>query len=178
MVGENTLAGIDWIKVKRSLTREAFAQKYPVPFLLRKAPRAFPTPGGEEPPTAPSHLGFHTKIMDPTRPAPPPQRLPGVLVMPLTKVEGGAFAERISVGRALNCDVVIRDESVSKLHAYFRIVTATSAEVTDAKSANRTLVNAKIVEPGQTARVAVGDTLIFGRVALQFMDAASTYDWI
>ena len=114
----------------RALAKFVETSNQQVPFLLRKAPRAFPTPGGEEPPTAPSHLGFHTKVMDPTKPAPPPQRLPGVLVMPLTKAEGGAFAERISVGRALNCDVVIRDESVSKLHAYFRIVTATTAEVT------------------------------------------------
>jgi len=65
---------------------------------------------------------------------------------------------------------------VSKLHAYFRVTGPNTAEVTDARSSNRTLVNAKIIETGLTARVVSGDTLIFGRVALQFLDAGAIYD--
>lgn len=184
MVGDDTLGpqgapgglpGVDWPKLKRAMSRDAFVRAYPVPFLLRRAQRPFPTPGGDEPPTAPSHLGFETKVMEPGKTAPPPTRLPTTLVLPIMKV-GGHANDKISLGRAINCDLVVRDESVSKLHAYFRVTGPNTAEVTDARSSNRTLVNAKIIETGLTARVVSGDTLIFGRVALQFLDAGAIYD--
>src|SRR5262245_5971398 len=42
------------------------------------------------------------------------------LVAPLVKRQGNPYPDRISIGRARNCDVVITDASVSKLHAHVR----------------------------------------------------------
>ena len=41
-------------------------------------------------------------------------------VIPLVKAPGNPYSDRISVGRARNCDVVLRNPSVSKLHALIR----------------------------------------------------------
>src|SRR5688572_2339918 len=39
-------------------------------------------------------------------------------VLALKKAPGNPYPDRISVGRARNCDVVMRDPSVSKLHGH------------------------------------------------------------
>ncbi|HTU58032.1 MAG TPA: hypothetical protein VMF89_06355, partial [Polyangiales bacterium] len=62
-----------------------------------------------------THKEYNTKSLDA-----PSLELP--LILPLRKGEGRPFPERISVGRATNCDVVIRDASISKLHGHFRDV--------------------------------------------------------
>src|ERR1700751_1190046 len=41
-------------------------------------------------------------------------------VRSIVKTPGNPYPDRISIGRARNCDVAIRDPSVSKLHAHFR----------------------------------------------------------
>src|SRR5215471_11717926 len=57
---------------------------------------------------------------------------------PLTKSGANPWAERILVGRASNNDIVLRHESVSKLHAYFEERQRGTLHLHDAKSANGT----------------------------------------
>ena len=86
------------------------------------------------------------------------------------------FPERISVGRALNCDVVLREASVSKLHAHFQKVLPDEALITDVKSANGTRVNGKKIGAGMAVRVVSGDTIQFGGVVVVFVSPKALYD--
>ncbi len=66
---------------------------------------------------------------------------PGRLVLPVRKVQK-TFPNMITVGRALNNDLVILDEGVSKLHAYFMKIAATGRlGLVDSGSTNGTWVN-------------------------------------
>lgn len=101
-----------------------------------------------------------------------------VLVIPLVKALGNPFPERISVGRAPNCDIVLRDPSVSKLHGHFRNIDADSAVFTDAKSANGTRLNGTVVAAGAAIEVKTFSYLTFGRIRVQLLSSANVYDWL
>src|SRR5262245_48740931 len=70
-------------------------------------------------------MGFATDVVDPDD-VPRQTRTSGgqplALVYVVAKAPGNPYLDRISVGRARNCDIVVRDGSVSKLHAHMRIV--------------------------------------------------------
>src|SRR3954469_22725095 len=86
--------------------RDQFAAKYPGYFLLLSE-RADSL-----------QLGFRTQI---SRGGEAPDPSGGVNeVLPIRKAAGNPYPDRISIGRARNCDIVVRHESVSKLHAHFR----------------------------------------------------------
>jgi hypothetical protein len=100
------------------------------------------------------------------------------LILPLRKGEGRPFPERISVGRAVNCDVVIRDASVSKLHGHFRDIGEESALFTDGKSSNGTRLDGGLIQPGVATEIRRQSHLSFGRVQLMFMSPGDVYDWL
>jgi hypothetical protein len=124
-------------------------------------------------------VGFSTQVLDPgavrrmTHPAAKPA--PDVDVLPVAKAHGNPYPDRVSVGRARNCDVVIRDPSVSKLHAHFR-VDQPQLDVVDIDSQNGTRVNGRAVPPHQPMVVTPGDIITFGSVACKLVDAAALYD--
>jgi hypothetical protein len=85
-------------------------------------------------------------------------------VVPLRKrITAESMApDRVTLGRAPNRDIVIRDATVSKFQAWFEVDTAGTFFVCDAQSKNATRLN------GHTTFGAVpvtaGDTLRFGRI--------------
>lgn len=96
----------------------------------------------------------------------------------LKKAAGNPFPDRISVGRANNCDVVIRDPSVSKLHGHFRDVKMDAAIFTDAKSSNGTKIDGNPAEPGVGIVVQSQTLIVLGRVRLTLLTASEVYDWL
>jgi FHA domain len=74
------------------------------------------------------------------------------------------FAERISVGRARNKDVVLRHPTVSKFHAWFEEGTDGALFVSDAESKNLTRVNGQALPPRVKTAVGGGDRVQFGSV--------------
>lgn len=100
------------------------------------------------------------------------------VIVVLKKLETNPFPERISVGRANNCDVVIRDPSVSKLHGHFRDVQADSAIFTDAKSSNGTRIDGNPAEAGVSVAVQRQSIIVLGRVRLTLLTASEVYDWL
>jgi len=119
-----------------------------------------------------THKEYNAKNTD----AAPNLELP--LILPLRKGEGRPFPERISVGRATNCDVVIRDASVSKLHGHFRDVSQELAFFTDAKSSNGTRLDGTLIQAGAATEIRMNTLLTFGRVQLVFMSPGDVYDWL
>jgi hypothetical protein len=127
-------------------------------------------------------LGFDTVVDDlptsdrPSRRAGNPKTLAGQLAkgfhfaVPLRKRPASGskpFAERISVGRALNNDIVLRHKSVSKFHAWFECDEDHGFYLADARSTNTTTVNAVLVGSGPV-KLHDGDEVRFGEVATLF----------
>jgi hypothetical protein len=88
-------------------------------------------------------------------------------VLPLRKRENvdQISLERISVGRAMNKDVVLRDPSVSKFHAWFELHDERELSISDAGSTNHTLINGKALTPRLARHVMEGDEIAFGSVS-------------
>src|SRR5256885_3825594 len=75
-----------------------------------------------------------------------------------------AYMERISIGRALNKDIVLRHASVSKFHGWFEVDEMGGLHVADAGSKNSTRVNGKQLAPRELTRVGPGGAIRFGSV--------------
>jgi hypothetical protein len=86
-------------------------------------------------------------------------------VVPIRKRPGekSFFTQRVSVGRARNNDVVLRDDSVSKFHGWFEIHEDHQLYVSDARSSNGTRVNADALAR-EVVPVSEGDVIDFGSV--------------
>jgi hypothetical protein len=97
-------------------------------------------------------------------------------VLPVIKRAANPYPDRISVGRARNCDIVLRNRSVSKLHAHFRVTPDGRLEIVDLQSYNGTWLNGLHLKPNQGELVATGDELQFGVVTAQLVDATTLYN--
>jgi len=165
----------EWRRARAITTRHDFVALHPYAFLV-SAPR--PDTGEFGPLTNPTEFRTVTHKHD----LPPPRQTAQalqeamLLILPLRKAEGHPFPERISVGRAMNCDVVIRDPSVSKLHGHFRDIGTDAAFFTDAKSSNGTRVDGELIKPGDAVEIKRQTVLSFGRVHLTLVSAADVYD--
>ena len=98
-------------------------------------------------------------------------------VVPLRKRatdESAVMQERISVGRTRNHDVVLRDRSVSKFHAYFQIE-EDSVFVSDAGSKNGTRIGNDKVTSART-QLAFGGVVTFGSIEVALCSAESLWE--
>jgi hypothetical protein len=138
--------------------RDAFAQRWDAPVLVRR-----PDPKHE----VADQVSFHTRSAEDTglvdeairqsgdRRRSITSELPMMTaavpftddVVKLEKRIGGAFAERIGLGRAPNVDVQILLPKVSKYHAYVVIGEDGLVSIADAKSTFGTFVSGKRLEP-------------------------------
>ncbi|HEX9100653.1 MAG TPA: FHA domain-containing protein, partial [Polyangia bacterium] len=151
-------------ELAQSSTRDEFVARQPYSFLVLEQALA------EE------DVGFSTQVVDPVSLRRSTVRRPqNIEVLPVIKAPGNPYPDRVSVGRARNCDIVMRDPSVSKLHAHFR-VGGPKLELVDIDSQNGTRVNGRALAPHQPAQVSNGDTVLFGSVACKVVDAAALYD--
>ena len=108
----------------------------------------------------------------------PPTRY---LVFPVRKTERSLIARFYSVGQTRNNDVVVRDVSVSKFHAFFQDAEDGGFLLQDARSTNGTFVNGLRVPrqgQGDPVRVQSGDQVRFGAVELSFLDAKAFRDLV
>jgi pSer/pThr/pTyr-binding forkhead associated (FHA) protein len=98
------------------------------------------------------------------------------LVFPIRKTERSIIARFYSVGQTRNNDIVLRDVTVSKFHAFFQDSEDGEGFVLqDARSTNGTFVNDERVPQqgaGEPVRVSTGDVIRFGGVELSFLHAS------
>ena len=95
-------------------------------------------------------------------------------VAPVKKREGNPFPERISIGRAPNCDVVIRLPSISKVHAHV-LIDGGHYSLADAGASNSTYVNRTKLENKVAVPLRFGDTVLLGPIKFEFVDAKGLY---
>lgn len=148
----------------RALPRETFARSVQGNFL------AVVDRGEDEPPSS-----FETVEVS-SMPKSAVDATPGVEIHEIAKSKNSPYQERISVGRAPNCDIVLRYASVSKLHGYFHEAPGGQLEFVDVGSQVGTRLNGKVLQPNKAAAVAVGDVLLIGRVAARVADARAVWD--
>jgi FHA domain len=152
-------------ELAQSTTRDEFVAQQPHSFLVL-----------EQPLYEQEQVGFSTQVVDPVSFKRSTTRRPqNIEVVAVVKAPGNPYPDRVSVGRARNCDLVMRDASVSKLHAHFRLG-GPKLELVDIDSQNGTRVNGRALAPHQPSQVANGDTILFGSVAAKLVDAAALYD--
>jgi hypothetical protein len=90
---------------------------------------------------------------------------------------GGALGERVSVGRAMNKDIVLRHSSISKFHAYLERDPRDphAWTVTDAGSTNGTSVEGARLGAKESRRLASGERVTFGSIQTVLLDARTVY---
>lgn len=161
-----------YAELSERLARADFANRLPFLFLLKR-PRSHAAGAA---PAGP--ITFRTQAITTTGDGLINDTGPfaeGYWVWVLKKRPGNPFPDRISIGRATNCDVVFRLNHVSKLHAHM-FLDGDSARVIDQGSANGTRVNDVALRPQEEHSVKPGDTLRFGAIDLTLLDAPGFYD--
>jgi hypothetical protein len=96
-------------------------------------------------------------------------------VYPLAKKAGAPFADMITVGRTANNDVVLRDITVSRFHAFFRSRPG-GWFVCDAGSKNGTFLHDTQLKPRKENRLSSGDEIRLGDIATRFYTAEDLFD--
>ena len=97
-------------------------------------------------------------------------------VVAIAKAQGNPYPDRISVGRTGNCDIVLRDPSVSKLHAHFRVERDGELVLVDQRSSNGTMINGTVALPGISEPLENGDVVQFGNVRATILNADGVYE--
>jgi hypothetical protein len=158
----------------RELPQGAFAARWPNPFLVVGAlddemmiefqTRAAPSPltGREQLPTLTEND--------------PPDECATFDVYPVVKSDRNPFSDRISIGRAKGCDIVLRSGHISKLHAHLLVDPDGGWSLRDAESTNGTFRNGSRLAPGARVAIRSGDTLRFGFLETHFLDAAAMWE--
>jgi len=104
-------------------------------------------------------------------------------VLRVEKTDRNTWRRRISVGRATNNDLIIRHESVSKLHAHFHYGSNVRLDqshdatlmIDDVGSANGTRVNDRALKRDKPKAVHVTDRIAFGEIKCRLLDATGLY---
>ena len=98
----------------------------------------------------------------------------GVEVYPLAKKPGASFADMITVGRTPNNDIVLRDVTVSRFHAYFR-QRGDKWIVADAGSKNGSELEGVPLEARKERELASGVAIRIGDFELTFYSSNELY---
>jgi hypothetical protein len=176
-------AGTDALRAVALKTgREGFIARYPLGFLMRRPsrPEGESIPAPPMTPTAKSDwddddeggFGFSTKVFTRREVLDKSFELSGeagLVLIEIQKRAGNPNPDRVSVGRAKNCDVILRLTGVSKLHAHFYLVDGKIAQLADYRSSNGTFVNGQRLQEGQPVAVKFGDRVRFGTLELSLV---------
>lgn len=87
----------------------------------------------------------------------------------------GALA-RVSIGRGIDNDVVISDQAVSKVHAFFWQNEQGAMHLADAGSRNGTLVGGRKLVAGHTSPVNFGEPILLGGLALTLIGSGALWE--
>ena len=165
----------DYATTVRSMTPEAFAARFPHPFLF-----------GRE--VLEEEFRFSTLVTDPSAVS-DVQRDPHApagtdvfrirhWVIVVKKPAASPAQDRVFLGRSETNDICVPHKTVSNLHAYFQRESqpTTRWSFVDTGSANGTRHNGLKLPPRAKVALVDGDTLVFGRCVFQWVSARSLYD--
>jgi pSer/pThr/pTyr-binding forkhead associated (FHA) protein len=154
----------DYLRKARGMSQSAFQQLFPHYFLFKHAKLV------NEPRASDPDFEYATRTIgldyDP---------MPGETeLVAVKKNPENPFPDRLTIGRAPNCDVIIRLPFVSKVHAHL-FIQADKLTLRDNKAANFTFHNHRKLEPGSSRSVKLGDVISLGALDLELIDSARLY---
>lgn len=155
----------EFLGAHRGLTRDQFLARVREPHLLVSGV----TGEGE---------GFRTiRLQPPGSQHGAEERVQAVL--PVKKrQDGNHFGLMVTLGRAGNNDLVIRDERVSKFHAYFR-QQGPEWTLCDSNSTNGTTVNEQALPKERSIGLRSGDRIkLGGTIELTFLVPEQLHEWV
>jgi hypothetical protein len=85
-------------------------------------------------------------------------------------------ADRITIGRARNKDVVLRHGSVSKFHAWFELDARGRLFIADSGSRNGTRINGALISPRALTQVSAGTKIDFASVEAFLSNPVALWD--
>jgi hypothetical protein len=154
----------EYLRKARSVAQATFQQLYPHHFLFKHPKAAITGNAGDH------DIDYATRAIDMNF-----DPMPNVTqVVSVKKNPENPFPDRLTIGRATNCDVVIRFAFISKVHAHL-FVQGDKLTLRDNKAANGTFHNRKKLDAGGSRSIKLGDTLGFGALELELVDAARLY---
>jgi FHA domain len=155
-----------YLEKAKSNSMLAFSELFPHYFLLKR-PKKKTSVG----PSPTPEFGFATTQADVDY-----DPIPEIFqVACIKKKAGNPFPDRLTLGRATNCDVVLRLPFVSKVHAHLMIEPDGNLTLRDNNALKGTAHNYRKLEPGSSREVQPGDMLSFGSLNLELVDAAQFY---
>lgn len=98
-----------------------------------------------------------------------------IQIYPLVKKLNAPFADMITVGRTENNDIVLKDITVSRFHAFFR-QRGDEWLVCDAGSKNGTTLRGAALAPRKELPVSSNDAVRLGDIATTFYTAHDLFD--
>jgi len=98
------------------------------------------------------------------------------LIAAVKKRQGNPYADRVSIGRATNCDIVLRAHFISKVQAHILCGPNGEYSLRVLSSASATLLNGRRIDPNLPCRLAVGDLIAFGSMTFEFVDAGRLHE--
>jgi pSer/pThr/pTyr-binding forkhead associated (FHA) protein len=147
-------------------------------FLATSAPAALVRRRGEDSgdrePEGTGELDGETQVAEQIQKR---RNLTGIEIYPLAKKPGASFPDMITVGRTGNNDVVLRDVTVSRLHAFFRRRDERWV-LADAGSKNGTAVDGESLQPRRERDLASGTGVRIGDLELTFYTAHDLFDML
>lgn len=156
-----------------SQSQEQFARQFPNPYLLLKLNQVS---------AEPDEWSFQTRILVARKHDGTPALLKEDATLyrlfALVKGPTNPWPERISIGRARNNDVVLPDNSVSKLHCHYTWATGGKNFLTDTGSRNGTFVGTTRLEANARSTVNIGDSVTFGLVQTTFISSLQLFSLI
>ncbi len=154
-------------KIFNKLGPKGFREKFPVPFLIAST---LPSAGAEceGPRTAFAERGDGERIL---------QDLQCRYMIPVTKNDRNVFTSMVTIGRARNNDIIIRNSKISKLHAAI-VVDNGSFTIKDMGSTNGTMVNGDRLMEHQHRQLSNGDVVAFWHFQAEFHLPESIVDMI
>jgi hypothetical protein len=145
--------------------REALLKAISWPVLVWESPPHRPDP----------HLGFARSTVSNIHSQRPSTSEPLVLELRKRIPEEA----EITLGRAPDCDIVIEDATVSRLHAVFRQEPHTGMwHVVDAESHNGTFQAGVLILPGRPTPLFGRAALRFGAVEMSFLQASAFEQYV
>jgi pSer/pThr/pTyr-binding forkhead associated (FHA) protein len=158
-----------FLESAKALKLADFVAQHPGYFLLKR-----PRPGQakSESESAPGSFGFQTVAVkfdfdpfgDEWR------------IAPVKKRPGNPFPERMTVGRATNCDIILRVPFISKVHAHILLGPGDTFSIHDNGPSNRTFHKHRLLAADATQKLEVGDAIGFGSLEVEFVDSNRLYE--